>query len=604
MNAKATTGTITATDFAIGPDNYVKGALTGDVTRAALEVNGTKLTTINVSGSSYQYYAKNNITKATDEVYIIGYDAAGKELQRTKVNVIAATAGTITANDFTVGTDNYVKGNLTGDVTRAALEVNGTALTTINVSGSTYQYYASKNITKATDEVYIIGYDAAGKELQRTKVNVKAPAATKGTITADKFYLGDDGYVKGALTGDVARVSLTVNGTELTKINVSGSTYQYYARTSIKNLTDVVVVTAYDTAGKVLDSKTVTITTDNGLTGSITANNFKFGKDRYVTGTLTGDIVRVELQVNGVALQRIGVSGSTYQYYASAAILNSTDEVKVVGYNSAGVAVSTKTVAITTTDGTVVANDYVIGKDSYVTGTLTGDVTKIALKVNGEIKGSIPATAGAFQYYANSTVIKSDTDVVEVVAYDAAGSVLSTATVKVSKTVVVSKGTVTPASFKVGTDRYVTGTFTGDVARVELEVNGVLKGKIPATGGVISYYAAAAITSDTDVVNVVVYNAAGVQLDKKPVSLKSNVGTVTVEDYKIGSARLTGTVTGDVTKVSVEVNGTELSTIPAANGEFSYYIAGKITDEADVVKVIGKDALGNKVTEQIVNVSK
>ncbi|AQY50295.1 hypothetical protein UE46_04135 [Listeria weihenstephanensis] len=604
VNAKATTGTITATDFAIGPDNYVKGALTGDVTRAALEVNGTKLTTINVSGSSYQYYAKNNITKATDEVYIIGYDAAGKELQRTKVNVIAATAGTITANDFTVGTDNYVKGNLTGDVTRAALEVNGTALTTINVSGSTYQYYASKNITKATDEVYIIGYDAAGKELQRTKVNVKAPAATKGTITADKFYLGDDGYVKGALTGDVARVSLTVNGTELTKINVSGSTYQYYARTSIKNLTDVVVVTAYDTAGKVLDSKTVTITTDNGLTGSITANNFKFGKDRYVTGTLTGDIVRVELQVNGVALQRIGVSGSTYQYYASAAILNSTDEVKVVGYNSAGVAVSTKTVAITTTDGTVVANDYVIGKDSYVTGTLTGDVTKIALKVNGEIKGSIPATAGAFQYYANSTVIKSDTDVVEVVAYDAAGSVLSTATVKVSKTVVVSKGTVTPASFKVGTDRYVTGTFTGDVARVELEVNGVLKGKIPATGGVISYYAAAAITSDTDVVNVVVYNAAGVQLDKKPVSLKSNVGTVTVEDYKIGSARLTGTVTGDVTKVSVEVNGTELSTIPAANGEFSYYIAGKITDEADVVKVIGKDALGNKVTEQIVNVSK
>ncbi|MBC2306395.1 DUF5011 domain-containing protein, partial [Listeria booriae] len=417
----ATAGTITANDFTIGTDNYVKGALTGDVAKAYLEVNGTQLTTINVSGSSYQYYAKTAILDPADKVFIVALDANGKVLQKTEVKVNAkATTGTITAADFTIGADNYVKGNLTGDVAKAQLEVNGTKLTMITVSGSTYQYYAKNNIKQPTDQVYIIGYDASGKELQRTKVNVKAATVTAGTITPDKFTLGTDAYVKGTFTGDVAKVSLTVNGTVYQTINTPTSPFQYYAKANIKNVTDIVVVTAYDATGKVLDTKPVTVTTDNGQAGTITANSFKLGKDSYVTGTLTGDVAKVELQVNGAPGQKINVSGSTYQYYAKSKILSATDDVKMVAYNSAGIVVNIKSVAISTTDGTVVANDFTVGTDSYVTGTLTGDVTRIALKVDGVLKSGIPATAGAFQYYAKS-LITSATNSVEVIAYDATG---------------------------------------------------------------------------------------------------------------------------------------------------------------------------------------
>ncbi|MBC2284358.1 DUF5011 domain-containing protein [Listeria booriae] len=605
VNAKATTGTITAADFTIGADNYVKGNLTGDVAKAQLEVNGTKLTMINVSGSTYQYYAKNNITKATDDVYIVAYDAAGKELQRTKVNVIKATAGTITANDFTIGTDNYVKGALTGDVVKAQLEVNGTKLTAIDVSGSSYQYYAKNNITQPTDQVYIIGYDASGKELQRTKVNVKAATVTAGTITPNQYVLGTDTYVKGSFTGDVAKVSLTVNGTVYQTINTPTSPFQYYAKANIKNVTDIVVVTAYDATGKVLDTKPVTVTTDNGQAGTITANSFKLGKDSYVTGTLTGDVAKVELQVNGAAGQKIDVSGSTYQYYAKSKILSATDDVKVVAYNSAGVVVNIKSVAISTTDGTVVANDFTVGTDSYVTGTLTGDVTRIALKVDGVLKSGIPATAGAFQYYAKS-LITSATNSVEVIAYDATGAELSTATVKINKQApVVTAGTVTPTAYKIGTNTYVEGTYTGDVAKVALEVNGSLQNAIPATNGVIRYYAGALITSASDVVNVKVYDAAGKLLDSKPVTINAATGTVAAADVKVGDSYLNGTATGDVYKVALKVNGTVQTSVAIVQADktYKYYIKALNLAPTDDVQVIGYDNRGNVITTTDVTIT-
>lgn len=605
VNAKATAGTITANDFTIGADNYVKGDLTGDVAKAQLEVNGTKLTMINVSGSTYQYYAKNNITKATDDVYIVAYDAAGKELSRTKVNVIAATAGTISADDFTIGKDNYVKGALTGDVTRAALEVNGTQLTTINVSGSSYQYYAKNNITKPTDQVYIIGYDASGKVLQRTQVNIKAATVTAGTVTPAKFVLGTDTYVKGTFTGDVAKVSLTVNGTVYQTINTPTSPFQYYAKANIKNITDIVTITAYDATGKVLDTKPVTVTKDQGEAGTVLADSYKLGKDSYVTGSYTGDVVKVALEVNGTELQKINATGGTIKYYAKPQILSATDVVKLNGYNSAGVLVSSKTVVISTTDGTVTANPFVIGTDAYVTGTLTGDVTKVALKVNGVVKAAIPATAGSYQYYAKA-LITSDTDVVEVIAYDATGAVLNTATVQVSKTAVnVTTGTVTPNAYKIGTNTYVEGTYTGDVAKVALEVNGTEYSPIPATGGAIRYYAGSLIASGTDDVKVNVYDATGKLLDSKPVTINVATGTVVSDAVKVGDGYLYGTATGDVYKVTLSVNGTVQTSVAFVqpDGTYKYYIKALNLQPTDVVEVIGLDNRGGQINTTPVTIT-
>ncbi|MBA3925412.1 immunoglobulin-like domain-containing protein, partial [Listeria rustica] len=601
-----TAGTITANPFVIGTDGYVKGTETGDVTKAYLIVDGKQYATINVTGGTYQYYASDKIKDPASQVYIVGLDSTGKELQRTKVTISKKAVGTITADPFTIGTDNYVKGALTGDVVKAALEVNGKQLTTITVSGANYQYYAKNNILAPTDQVFIIGFDAAGNVLQKTPVTVKSGKATAGTVTPSAFVLGTDSYVKGTFTGDVAKISITVNGVVSQAITVTSSPFQYYATGKIKNVNDIVSVTAYDATGKVLDTKPVTVTTDKGQAGTVLANSYKLGKDSYVTGSYTGDVTKVSLEVNGTELQKINVAADgTIKYYAKPQITSATDVVKLNGYNSAGVLVSSKTVAITTTDGTITASPYVIGEDDYVKGNVTGDVAKISITVNGTEQALIPMTAGPYQYYAKS-LITDPADVVIATAYDATGAVLNTATVAVSKTAdVVTEGTVTPKAFKIGTDNYVDGTYTGDVAKVELEVNGTKYSQIPASNGTIHYYAGSIIKNATDEVKVNVYDSAAKLLDSKTVTINAATGTVVANAVKVGDSYLTGTATGDVTKVSLSVNGTVQTSIAIvqADGSFKYYIKPLNLKATDDVQIIGLDGKSTQIATTTVTIT-
>ncbi|MBC1651492.1 DUF5011 domain-containing protein [Listeria booriae] len=543
--------------------------------------------------------AANTVVTATQTLYNVTSSAVSTTVTDK------AVVSTLTAGDFTIGADNYIKGTYTGDIAKLAIEVNGTLQQTINATGSPYQYYAKGKVNAATDQVYVIGYDATGKQLQKTKVNVKQQ--TVGTITPNTFYIGSENYVTGKLSGNVAKFSMTVNGVEYSKINVTTAPdFKYYANNLITNVTDVVKVNAYDASGKLLDSKPVSVTTYQGEEGKITSvAPFKLGKDSYVTGAYTGDVKKVELQVNGVALQRINVTGGTIKYYAKANITKTTDEVKLVGYNTAGVAVSTKTISVSAADGTVTANPFVIGKDGYVTGKYTGDVAKISLTVNGVKQTTINVPAGSdYQYYAK-TLIKNASDVVVLTAYDAVGGVLDTANVAVSDSKATTSGTVTPSAFKLGTDAYVDGTYTGDVAKVELEVNDVKYGQIPATGNTIHYYAASLITNASDVVKVNVYDTAGKQLDSKTVSVVAPTGNVTATTVKVGDSYLRGTATGDVTKVAVSVNGTVQTSVAFVqpDGSYQYYIKNLNLKATDDVKVIGMDARGNTINTSNVTIT-
>ncbi|MBC1554205.1 hypothetical protein HB901_15860, partial [Listeria booriae] len=521
---------------------------------------------------------------------------------------VISTQTTLTADSFTIGVDNYIKGTYTGSsVAKLAIEVNGTVQQKITATGSPYQYYAKGKVTAATDQVYVISYNANGDQLKRIKVDVKSPTA--GTLTPDTYYLGSDNYVTGILSGDIVKFSLTVNGVETSKINVTTApTFRYYANNLIRSLTDIVTVNGYDNTGKLLDSKPVTVGQDRGNPGTIaTVAPFKLGKDSYVTGTYTGDIVKVELQVNNTAQQRINVAADgTIKYYAKGKINATTDVVKLIGYNSAGIAVSTKVVTVSNSDGSITANPYVIGTDSYVKGTYSGDVAKISLTVNGDKKTTItvPTPGPNYQYYAKS-LITNASDVVVMTAYDATGGVLDTKTVAVSKPTVVTTGKVTPSAYKIGINTYVDGTYTGDVAKVALEVNGVLSASIPATGNTIHYYAGSLITNKTDVVNVIVYDATGKQLDKKPVEITAPEGTVAPNILKTTDGYLTGSATGDVAKVTLSVNGVKQASISLvqADGTYRYYVKPLALTTSDEVKVIGLDSRGNEITTADVTIT-
>ncbi|MBC1357113.1 immunoglobulin-like domain-containing protein [Listeria booriae] len=446
----------------------------------------------------------NNVDTNKAGTYAVTYSVTDSDANTTTKTItvtVTAVANTLTANNFAVGLDNYVKGTYTGNVAKLGLEVNGSLLQVINATGTPYQYYAKGKILSNTDQVYVISYDATNKQLQKVKVNITQQTA--GTVSPAQFYIGKDNYVTGSLTGDVKKLSLTINGVEGQQINVAAPNFKYYANNLIRNTTDNVIVKGYDAAGKLLDSKTVIVSKDQGQAGTITsADTFKIGKDSYVTGAYTGDVSKVELQVNGATLQRINVTGGTIKYYAKNNITKATDVVKLVGYNSSGVVVSTKTVPVAATTGDITANPYVIGTDSYVKGQFSGDVAKISLTVNGVKQTTINAPAGPdYQYYAKS-LIQNATDNVVITAYDSLGGVLKTVQVPVSKK--APTGTVTANTVIVG-DSYLTGTATGEVKKVTISVNGVTQTS-PAfvqADGTYKYYIKSLNLKPSDTVRVI-----------------------------------------------------------------------------------------------------
>ncbi|MBC2283512.1 hypothetical protein HCB69_03900 [Listeria booriae] len=440
LNTKTSTNTVVAVTQGTVAAPTISAVTTDDTTVKGTGITGA-VVTITIGSNTYTGAVTGGNYSITIPKQAAGTVISAKQTLNSKASASVTTTvtskeTTLTASNFTIGADNYIRGTYTGsNVAKLAIEVNGLVQQKITATGSPYQYYAKGKVTAGTDQVYVISYNASGVQLKRVKVNVKT--LTSGTITPATFYVGKDNYVTGTLTGDVSKFSLTINGVETAKINVTTApTFRYYANNLIRNLTDVVTVNGYDSAGKLLDSTTLTVDKQRGNQGSIaTVAPFTLGKDSYVTGTYTGDIAKVELQVNDTTLQRINVpADGTIKYYAKGKINALTDVVKLIGYDSTGIAVSTKVVSVTGANGSITVNPYVIGTDSYVKGTFSGNVAKVSLTVNGEKKTTIPVPASGanYQYYAKSLITEA-TDVVVVTAYNSAGGVLDTKAVSVSK---------------------------------------------------------------------------------------------------------------------------------------------------------------------------
>lgn len=139
--------------------------------------------------------------------------------------------------------------------------------------------------------------------------------------------------------------------------------------------------------------------------------------------------------------------------------------------------------------------------------------------------------------------MKLDQDV-EVVAYDVNGKELDRAKVNIVK----AQGVLYPNSYKVGTDSYIDGTYTGNIAKVRVIIDGKDLTTVPVKEGKLHYYARPNITSIDQDVEMVAYSKNGVELDRKKVKLVAGAGTVNPADFKVGSSHITGTATGDVKK--------------------------------------------------------
>ncbi|MGO2565027.1 MAG: immunoglobulin-like domain-containing protein [Brochothrix thermosphacta] len=338
--------------------------------------------------------------------------------------------------------------------------------------------------------------------------------------------------------------------------------------------------------------------------GTLTPKEFIMG-DKYVSGEYTGAITKLSLKVNGTEYKNGALnSDGSFSFYSSGKITKVTDDVKLVGYDKNGNIVSEEKVNLkeaTVLPGTIAPNDFKLGTDKSITGSYTGDVSKVEVTVDGVKYTGGEVKDGQFTFYAVDKIKKADA-VVVVKAFNKNGVKLDEKTVTVEDER-PTVGTVTPADFKLGTDKFITAAYTGAVSKVKVTVNGAAYQGGTVTDGQINFYAFDKIKNSSDVVEITAYDNKGKELDKKTIKVTTDApiaADVTAMDYTFGTDKnITGTYKGDVATFEVTVNGTSYrgGTKNPTTGTYSFYSFDKIKAKTDVVTVKALDKNGVTLKE-------
>ncbi|EUJ16504.1 lipoprotein, partial [Listeria grandensis FSL F6-0971] len=249
-------------------------------------------------------------------------------------------------------------------------------------------------------------------------------------------------------------------------------TFTYFVRAGTIRASDSVELIALDAPnGRELDRKPVRIANTQG---TITPADYRV-EDTNITGTYTGDVTSARLIVNGNIVTPAGGDfnqNGTFRFFVRAGTIRAGDSVELVALDAPnGRELDRKPVRIANTQGTITPADYRVG-DTHITGTYTGDVTSARLIVNGNVVtpgGGDFRQNGTFSYFVRAGVIQAR-DTVTLVAMDANDRELNQTNVRVNPNI---QGTITLNSYTAG-DANLTGTFTGDIARGRITVNGVV----------------------------------------------------------------------------------------------------------------------------------
>ncbi|MBC1935861.1 fibronectin type III domain-containing protein [Listeria grandensis] len=139
---------------------------------------------------------------------------------------------------------------------------------------------------------------------------------------------------------------------------------------------------------------------------------------------------------------------------------------------------------------------------------------------DGELLKSVPAHANQATETFTDTNLKPGTAYTyTVTATDFAKNVSEVSQAITAKTKAAAT-VLTPADYTIGTTKYVTGSYTGDVAKMELDVDGVTYKGGTVADSKINFYAHGKIKATSKNVVVRVYDKNNNLLNTKPVMLK------------------------------------------------------------------------------------
>ncbi len=468
----------------------------------------------------------------------------------------------------------------------------------------------SNQVDTSREGYYKVKYsvvDSVGlKTTKEIEIHVTNTPPVTGSIKANDFTVGDSN-ITGTYAGDLAKLRLYINGVSVAwGGNLENGKFTFYAANQNISATDIVTMNAYDKNDKLLQENAPVKVNNATVSGSISPAEYSIG-NAEITGNYTGDVAKARVTING---QAQGFGGSfnngQFTYYVGAGKIKAGDVVTITAYDKndkvldANKPVKIKAAA---TQGTISPAEYSVG-DTEITGSYTGDVAKARVTINGKAQawgGSF--NNGRFTYYVGSGKIKAG-DVVTITAYDKNDKVLD-ANKAVNIKSAATQGTISPAEYSVG-DTEITGSYTGDVAKARVTING----KAQAWGGSFNngrftYYVGSGKIKAGDTVTITAYDKSDKVLDSnKVVKIKAVVqGTISPSVYNVGETTIKGSYTGDIVRARVLINGEPQAWGGTfSGGSFSYYIgAGKIK-AGDNVKIVGYSEDNSELSTKVVTV--
>ncbi|MFS1136806.1 immunoglobulin-like domain-containing protein [Enterococcus hirae] len=245
---------------------------------------------------------------------------------------------------------------------------------------------------------------------------------------------------------------------------------------------------------------------------------------------------------------------------------------------------------------TLTLNPYTLG-DQYVTGTITGNIKKFQLIVNGQTyEPGFKLKNGKLEVYVGNRVPEGTTEFT-LKAFNPAGTQVA------SQTVQVQAPSLSVDKFVLGSE-YMTGSYQGNsINKFRLTVDGkVYEPGFKLENGKFEVYIGSKITGTSKVIKLEALDKAGKTIVEQNVTVEAP--QLTINEYIRGNEYLTGTVAGEgVKKFKLIINGQEsFPGFKLTDGKFEIYVGNKVPANVNSIKVVGIDKTGQEIVSQDVNV--
>ncbi len=245
---------------------------------------------------------------------------------------------------------------------------------------------------------------------------------------------------------------------------------------------------------------------------------------------------------------------------------------------------------------TLTLNPYTLG-DQYVTGTITGNIKKFQLIVNGQTyEPGFKLKNGKLEVYVGNRVPEGTTEFT-LKAFNPADTQVA------SQTVQVQAPSLSVDKFVLGSE-YMTGSYQGNsINKFRLTVDGkVYEPGFKLENGKFEVYIGSKITGSSKVIKLEALDKAGKTIVEQNVTVEAP--QLTINEYIRGNEYLTGTVAGEgVKKFKLIINGQEsFPGFKLTDGKFEIYVGNKVPANVNSIKVVGIDKTGQEIVSQDVNV--